>query len=142
MLRSRTLPPLIPDLAEIHARASLRHRALAAALEFWRIGRCAPLDRVVIYQAKAFMSSSKEAVCAVAERTGWDGAALIRALRAEKVEGVTDSRIERFEAYFRSLDRITDVAPHADRVIRAHVLATMNGDLSETEVDALLQSIS
>jgi hypothetical protein len=78
----------------------------------------------------------------VAERTGWDGAALIHALRAEKVDGVTDRRIDRFEAYLRSLGRITDAIPHADRVIRAHVLATMNGDLSEDEIDALLQALS
>jgi len=137
----RALEPLFPDLDTFDTRAALRHRTLAAALELWRIGRSRPIDRNMIIKARVFYSKTVDDICVLGDRCAWDGPVMLAALQDGEVDGVTQGRIERFEEFLRETDRMVLVEPYTPQMIRAQVVATMQGELDEAEIDEILQTL-
>ncbi len=140
--RERLRATLIPDLDAHHAHAEIRHRALEAALDCWRVGRCRPVDPATLIASGLLTPAIRSAVLERAEEVSWDAAELIASLESRNVPHLGPSKIEGLEEFLVVKRFIDDHDCQPERVIRAHALAAAGGALSEDDVDALLRSLS
>jgi energy-coupling factor transporter ATP-binding protein EcfA2 len=143
-MRPRGVDALVPGFAQVDARAEHLARALEAALDTWRIGRTPPLTRADLEGCSAISSTYLAAVCDLAERYAWDGAAILSALRGKELSGFRQKAIDDLEDYLRLNGFLTDAAPEPMAKIRTTALAAAAGGIEHAmlgihDIDALLE---
>ena len=145
-MRPRGIAALVPEFEQINARAEHLARALEAALDTWRIGRTPPLARTDLDASSAISPIFMESVCDLADRCGWDGAAILSALRNKEISGFYQKSITALEEYLRLNGFLTDTEPFPLEMVRATAFAAVADGieqriLDKNDVDTLLLSI-
>ena len=133
------------DTDTLHDSAHARARVIELACREWRYGRPRPLTTACLHDSDLITERFWHEVVDCAASHGWDGRALIVALRNRQVSGFYQSTTERLEDWFRDHGYIVDaVEPHPDATIRAAAISAGKaaGGLEIDEIDALLRSMT
>jgi energy-coupling factor transporter ATP-binding protein EcfA2 len=143
-MRPRGIGGIVAGFEQVDARAEHLARALEAALDTWRIGRTPPLTRTDLEASLAISSVFMEPVCALADRCGWDGAAILNALRDKEISGFHQKSITGLEDYLRLNGFVTTATPEPMVKIRTMALAAAAGGIEQAilgihDIDALLE---